>query len=75
MIKYTMVCTCDGCGEEICKAEPRATEINSARWDMNRYIRKTCGMIQECYRRPTKHFCGKCADRNNAAIKKHKGKP
>lgn len=63
MIKYTMLCTCDGCGNEICKGQPSATSINSTRWKMDNFIRKNGGMIQEVYMRPTKHFCGNCADR------------
>lgn len=61
-IKYSMTCVCDGCGAVLCVAEPKASSIDSARWDMNDHLKKIGAMTRELYRRPTRHYCKPCAD-------------
>lgn len=63
-IKITMLCTCDGCGVEIAMAEPKASEVNIARWRINDHLKKTGGVRREQMSRPTKHYCASCADGN-----------
>lgn len=66
---FRLLMTCDGCGSELAKAEPCATDINSARWAMNDHLAKTGGFRRERWRGRTLHYCGGCADRAPAKKK------
>jgi hypothetical protein len=59
---------CDKCGKDIDHVEVLASvdAVKGARWDMERKARATRSksgvMVEERFRRRTKHICVPCAD-------------